>query len=133
MKMLGESEQKAKIAAAMLTAATVIGGAFPAAAQQMASAQPDFSNCDRMHQTNPKGAIQCRVDVLKAHTAALGQESGVLRQETAQLERDGQCARDLKALRTRDPAIVDRGRAILAGRPLAEYGVCNLLSALTRG
>jgi len=92
----------------------------------MASAQPDFSACDQMRNTNPKGAIVCRLDALKAHTT-------VVQSETVQLERDGQCARDLKALRERDSTVLDRGRAILAGRPAAQFGVCNLLAALTRG
>jgi hypothetical protein len=64
------STAKAKIAAAALTAVTVIGGAFSANAQQTAAAQPDFSACDQMSATAPAKAIQCRVDVLKAQGAA---------------------------------------------------------------
>jgi hypothetical protein len=64
------STAKAKIAAAALTAATLIGGAGSANAQQTAAAQPDFSACDQMSATAPAKAIQCRVDVLKAHGAA---------------------------------------------------------------
>ena len=123
---------KAKVAAAILTAAIPMVGSFSASAQQMASAQPDFSACDQMRDTNPKGAIVCRLDALRAHTAAVQGESAVVRRETVQLERDGQCARDLKALRERDSTVLDRGRAILAGRPAAQFGVCNLLAALTR-
>ncbi len=60
-----------KIAAAALTAATLIGGAFSANAQQVASAQPDYSACDRMAQGgNYLGASQCRSDTYLAHTNA---------------------------------------------------------------
>ena len=60
-----------KIAAAALTAATIIGGAVSASAQQMASVQPDYSACDRMAQGgNYLGASQCRSDTYLAHTNA---------------------------------------------------------------
>jgi len=61
---------KAKVAAAILTAAIPMVGSFSASAQQMAANTPDFSRCDRMSDANPKGAISCRIDVLKAHGAA---------------------------------------------------------------
>lgn len=41
---------------------------FPVAAQQMVLNSSDFSPCDKMSATNPAGAIQCRVDVLKAQS-----------------------------------------------------------------
>ena len=125
MALALSSTVKAKIAAATLTAATLIGGAFTANAQQVALARPDYSACDRMSATNPKGAILCRVEVLNAHTATA-------RRETAQLDRDAQCGRELSALKARDATVIERGRTILAGRPAAQFGVCNLLSALTR-
>jgi len=113
-------------AAALIMAVPALLLPMKAAAQQMASVQPDFSACDQLAASAPAKATQCRLDALKSHTA-------VVRSETVQLERDGQCADQLKALRTRDPGVVERGRVILAGRPLAQFGVCNLLGALTRG
>lgn len=41
-----------------------------AAAQQMAANTPDFSRCDQISRTDPKSAISCRVDVIKAQGAA---------------------------------------------------------------
>jgi hypothetical protein len=117
------SSTKAKVAAALLTVSAPMLGSFSASAQQVASAQPDFSACDELAESAPAKATQCRIDALRAHTSSV-------RRETVELERDGQCARDLKALREKDPTIVDRGRAILAGRPAAQFGVCNLLAAL---
>jgi hypothetical protein len=40
------------------------------AAQQMAANTPNFSRCDQMSATNPKGAIACRIEVLNASAAA---------------------------------------------------------------
>lgn len=120
-----------KIAAAALTAATLIGGAFSASAQQMASVQPDYSACDRMAQAgNHLGASQCRSDTYLANMNATTRQ---LQQQTAEANRAGQCGRELSELKARDPSVLERGRAILAGRPAAEYGVCNLLAALKRG
>ena len=127
-----------KIAAAALTAATSIGGAFSASAQQMASVQPDYSACDRMAQAgNHLGASQCRSDTylanINARTRQLQDHTRQMNQQTAEADRAGQCGRELSELKARDPSVLERGRAILAGRPAAEYGVCNLLAALKRG
>ncbi len=138
------STTKAKIAAAALTALSVMSGSFSANAQQMAAAPstPDFSACDRMHQANPKGAIQCRVDALKAHTGALRQESGALRQESAALRQrtqvaqiDGDCAREISELRAANPAATEIARELVrvSGRPAAEYGICRLRDAIRAG
>lgn len=135
MALAMSSTTKAKIAAAALTALSAISGSFSANAQQMASAQPDFSTCDQMHQTNPKGAIRCRVDALKSHTAALRQESSALRQETAALRQRTQvaennidCAREVGELRAENPAATEIARELVrvSGRPAAEYGICRL-------
>lgn len=121
---------KARVVAALLTASSSMAGSFSASAQQMASAKPDFSQCDRISESNPKGAIVCYAEVLNALGDAADARGTAARRETVELERDGQCARDLKALREKDPTILDRGRVILAGRPAAQFGVCNLLAAL---
>lgn len=81
------STKTAKIAAAALTAATLIGGAFSASAQQMASAQPDYSACNRMAQVgNHLGASQCRVDTLQAHTRQLQAQTRQLQAHTRQVQ-----------------------------------------------
>ena len=78
---------------AALTAAASPFFPLPATAQQQmatnvprttASAPaPDFSACDAMSQTNPKGAITCRVKVLDASGAAARQEGAAARQQGA--------------------------------------------------
>lgn len=78
-------------AAALLMAAPALLLPMKAAAQQMASAQPDFSTCDRMSATNPKGAISCRVEVLNAHATAADQRGATARQEGEQALAGGQC------------------------------------------
>jgi hypothetical protein len=128
------STTKAKIAAAALTALSATTGAFSANAQQMAAVQPNYSRCDQMAQAgNHVAASQCRVDTLQAHTRQLQDHSRQMHQQTAEADRAGQCGRELSELKARDPSVLERGRAILAGRPAAEYGVCNLLAALRRG
>lgn len=121
------STTTAKMAAAALTAATLIGGAFNANAQQMAAVQPNYSRCDQMAQAgNHVAASQCRVDTLQAHTHQL-------RADTSQIRAEGDCAAQLNSMRTTNPAIVERGRTILAGRTLRDFGACNLVRALTQG
>jgi hypothetical protein len=89
------STAKAKIAAAALTAATLIGGAGSANAQQTAAAQPDFSACDQMSATAPAKAIQCRVDVLKAHGAAADVRGAAADKRIAAVDDSIACAKFL--------------------------------------
>ena len=137
MALAPSSTAKAKLAAAALTAATVIGGAFPSAAQQMAAAPstPDFSTCDRMSEANPKGAIACRVEVLNRQTAALRQESAALRQRTQVAENNIDCAREVGELRAAIPAATEIARELVrvSGRPAAEYGICRLRDGIRAG
>lgn len=120
------STAKAKIAAAALTAATLIGGAFSATAQQMGrTSELDYSACDRMHQTNPAGAIQCRLDVINASAAAARQRLQAANTEEQCLDR---IKADLDARRITPEAV----RTALAGRRTRDVGACNLLGMLTR-
>lgn len=94
-----------KIAAAALTAATIIGGAFSASAQQMASAQPDYATCDRMASAgNYVGASQCRTDTLIAHTNAHTRQ---LQAQTRSENALSQCISFLSARKT-EGATFDR-------------------------
>lgn len=52
--------------AALLMAVPALLAPMKVAAQQMAANTPNFSRCDQMSATDPKGAIACRVEVLKA-------------------------------------------------------------------
>ena len=124
------STTKAKIAAAALTALSAMSGSFSANAQQMAAAPgtPDFSPCDRMSDTNPKGAIACRVEALNRQTAAL-------RQRTQVAQIDGDCAREISELRAVNPAATEIARELVrvSGRPAAEYGICRLRDGIRAG
>ena len=112
---------KAKIAAATLTAATIIGGAFSVSAQQMALGGPDMTACDKLSLTAPARAVQCRVDAIKT-------ESVALRLRTQVAQNDGDCAREISELRTSNPAATTIARELVkaSGRPAAEYGICRL-------
>jgi len=131
---------KAKIAAVTLTAATLIGGAFSANAQQMASGNaPDFSACDRLSATAPAKAIQCRVETLDAHAAAARRESAAARRETAVNQQrlqaansEDQCLDRIKAEMDARRISADAVRTALAGRRTRDVGACNLLGILTR-
>lgn len=126
-----------KIAAAALTALSAMSGSFSANAQQMAAASstPDFSTCDRMSETNPKGAIACRVEVLNRQSAALRQETSTLRQRTQVAQIDGDCAREISELRATNPAATEIARELVrvSGRPAAEYGLCRLRTGIRAG
>lgn len=132
-------------AAALLMAVPALLLPMKAAGQQMASAQPDFSACDRMSSTNPKGAISCRVDVLKAHGAAADergaaarQESAAVRQETTQALTGGQCLDRLIAgnrdgslpkavVMTTEPVVKANGKVSAANACAAEEAAKRIL------
>ncbi|MEQ1698189.1 MAG: hypothetical protein ABL901_20355 [Hyphomicrobiaceae bacterium] len=114
-------------AAALLMAVPALLLPMKTAAQQMALGGPEYSKCDQIK--DPAASAQCYSD---ANIANSKTRIAVAGQRIQVAERDGQCARDLKALRESDPTVLDRGRAILAGRPAAQFGVCNLLDALRR-
>lgn len=117
---------------------------FPAAAQQMAAnigsgSTADFSRCDAMHASNPKGAITCRVEVLQAHTRQMQQESedarrqsAQLRQQSAEAREEGSCADAIKSEIAAGRIKPENLRAALAGRSAREVGACNLFNILTR-
>lgn len=129
-----------KIAAAALTAATLIGGAFSASAQQMASAQPDYSACDRLAQAgNHLGASQCRSDTylanINAHTRQMRREIAANQQRIQLAQNDGACAREVSELRAANPAATAIARELVkaSGRPAAEYGICRLRDGIRAG
>ena len=72
MNQVLASTATARIAAAALTAATIIGGAFSANAQQVASTQPDYSRCEALRgSSNARAYPDCIVGTLQAHTRQL--------------------------------------------------------------
>jgi hypothetical protein len=73
-----------------------------------------------------------QIEADRAATAALEASTAALEASTAAAEKEGACVDDLKQLRETDATVVDRGRAILAGRKLREYGACNLLADLRK-
>jgi hypothetical protein len=125
--------------AALAMAAPALLLPMKAAGQQMALGGPPgaaaaISDCQKL----PTGAERdrCSMKVVVEENnrlaTAAGRRADAASVETAANLDEAQCARDLRALRTADPAVVDRGRAILAGRPLATYGTCNLLKDLNK-
>ncbi|MEQ1615881.1 MAG: hypothetical protein ABL904_24250 [Hyphomicrobiaceae bacterium] len=136
---------KAKIAAAALTAATVIGGAFSASAQQMALGGPDMTACDKISLTAPARAAQCRVDAIKAQGVAARQEGATARQESAAADARGSaadvrtaCWNEIGDLR-RNSAFGDKATEIAreivkaSGRPAAEQDACALRDGVRSG
>ena len=114
--------------AALALAAPALLLPMKAAAQQMALGGPTAaSECDALSTAGAR--IECanrlQTEENRRATANASKQADLHEQEA-------QCARDLKAMRTSDPSVVDRGRAILAGRPLAAYGTCNLVKDLTK-
>ena len=128
--------QSSSPAASTLVKAAALALAVPAlllpmkaAAQQMAANTPDFSRCDRMAPTNPKGAISCRVDALKAQGAAARQEGAAADARgaaadvrLARAEDDIACGKFLLAKRaegvTLDPTRFNREKACAYAREL---------------
>ena len=130
------STKTAKIAAAALTAATVIGGTFAASAQQMSlGAKPDFSACDRLSSSNPLAASQCRVDAIEAHTRQMRRETAANLQRIQVAEINTDCAREVGELRAANPAATAIARELVkaSGRPAAEYGICRLRDGIRAG
>lgn len=127
--------------AAVAMMATVVS-AFPVAAQQMATntaagsrAEEGFAACDQIK--DPAKSAQCAHDTtvqyFKDRAAAEKARGAAARQQSVEAREEGFCADQLAALRGKDPSIVQRGKLILAGRPLREFGICKLVSELTRG
>jgi hypothetical protein len=141
--MRQSSSTTAKVAAALLTAISPMVGAFSANAQQMVAANtPDYSACNRMHQTNPLGAIQCRVDVVKAHgvaadaRGAAADDRGVKADQRIQVAKnEGGCAQEVGELRATYPSATDIARGLVkaSGRPAAEYNICSLRDGIRAG
>ncbi len=126
--------------AALAFAAPALLLPMKAAAQQMALGGPTTDEivaaCSKAHQPNQGAIAECIVRRGGEENRRATEEN---RRATANAsrqadlhEQEARCAQDLKAMRTSDPSVVDRGRAILAGRPLAAYGTCNLVKDLTK-
>lgn len=118
-------------AAALLMVAPALLLPMKAAAQQMAANAPDFSRCDAMHQSNPKGAIVCRVEVLNAHTAAAEARGAAAEVRTA-------CWNEIGELR-RNPVFGEKATEIAreivkaSGRPSSEHDGCTLRDGIRAG
>lgn len=114
--------------AALALAAPALLLPMKAAAQQMALGGPStVAECDTL--SNAGARIECANRIATEENRRAAADAS----KRADLhDQEAQCAKDLKALRTADPSVVERGRAILAGRPLAAYGTCNLVKNLTK-
>lgn len=129
---------KAKIAAAALTAATVIGGAFSASAQQMALGGPDMTACDKISLTAPARAAQCRVDAIKAQGVAARQEGAAADARGSAADVRTACWNEIGDLR-RNSAFGDKATEIAreivkaSGRPAAEQDACALRDGVRSG
>lgn len=117
--------------AALLMAVPVLLLPMKAAAQQMAANSPDFSRCDQISRTDPKAAISCRVDAIKAQGAAARQEGAAADVRTA-------CWNEIGELR-RNTNFGDKATEIAreivkaSGRPAAEQDACALRDEIRTG
>jgi hypothetical protein len=132
---------KARIVAALLTAASPMAGSFSASAQQMANG-PDYSKCDAIKDhgkqaecyvesniANSKARINAADSRIAAGTKTIAANTAVI----SAARKEEICGDKLIEL-AKDPAMKAKGRdlVIASGRPFAEYGSCKLLSELTQ-
>ena len=128
---------KAKIAAATLTAVSVIGGAFAADAQQ--AAQPNFAHCDRIADNGRQAEcyMDTRIAFNRARSAAAevqirANQTQIRANETqiADNVAESSCSKQLVEIAT-NPTRRALGQQLLAGKTVEQYGACNLLRALS--
>ena len=151
-----------QVAAAAVTAGMVLTAApgvlpMKAAAQQVAAnttgaPPPGRSACDAKHETDPKGAIACRLEELKARGAAAEQQIKEAQAERvkAQAERaDAQaeraeaqartaCANEIGELRRNETygaqaTQIARDLVKASGRPAVENDPCVLRDGMRAG
>ena len=126
---------KVKIAAATLTAATLVAGAFSANAQQIAAAanSPNFAACDTIK--DPAKSAQCYQDTSIAHSKA---RIAAADARGAAADARLACANEIGDLR-RNTAFGDKATEIAreivkaSGRPAAEQDVCGLRDGIRAG
>lgn len=108
--------------AALLMAVPALLAPMKAAAQQMAANTPNFSRCDQMSATNPKGAISCRVEVLQAQGAAARREGAAADVRVARAEDGVACAKFLISKKAEgvalDPTRLNREKGCIYAREL---------------
>jgi hypothetical protein len=92
-----------------------------AAAQQMAANTPNFSRCDQMSATNPKGAIACRVEVLQAQGEAARREGAAAEIRMAEANVLGKCLDFLKAQKA-------AGKSL--DRPITRENACAVAQSM---
>lgn len=115
------SEQKVKLAAAMLTTVSVIVGAFSANAQNVTMPPQCASIRDHAQQA------QCYTNWRIAQGEA---QIRVNQAQVAENLAESDCSKRLVTIAT-DPVRRTRGQQLLAGKTVEQYGACNLLRALS--
>jgi len=137
-----------QVAAAAVTAGMVLTtapGVLPmkAAAQQVAAnttgaPPPGRSACDAKHETDPKGAIACRLEELKARGAAAEQQIKEAQAERAEAQARTACANEIGELRRNETygtqaTQIARELVKASGRPAAENHPCVLRDGMRDG
>lgn len=124
--------------AALLMAVPALLTPMKVAAQQMATNTLNFSRCDQMSATNPKGAIACRVEVLNASAAAARKEGAAADARGAAADVRAACANEIGDLR-RNSVFGDKATEIAreivkaSGRPAIENDACALRDGIRAG
>jgi len=132
-------------AAALAMAVPALLLPMKAAAQQMALGGPEMTTCDKLSKTDPKAAISCRVDALKAQSAAARQEGAAADARGAAADARGAaadvrtaCWNEIGDLR-RSTAFGEKATEIAreivkaSGRPAAEQDACALRDGIRAG
>lgn len=125
-------------AAALAIAVPVLLLPMKAAAQQMALGGPEMAACDKLSKTDPKAAISCRVDALKAQSAAARQEGAAADARGAAADVRTACWNEIGDLR-RSTAFGEKATEIAreivkaSGRPAAEQDACALRDGIRAG
>lgn len=108
--------------AALLMAVPALLAPMKVAAQQMAANAPNFSRCDQMSASDPKGAIACRVQVLNAHTVAAEARGAAADKRIAAVDDSIACAKFLLGKRNEgvalDPTRLNREKGCTYAREL---------------
>jgi hypothetical protein len=145
-------------AAAVVAGAAVLASFGVAKGQQLAATDLDSDRqaqivrqCGAIDRASLECVARSSIEFDRAQTAALKKQSEELRKQAAEsrlaieaakksiaksdsIIAETQCASELAAgLRNNDPRFApDRGKAILKGTPVREFGFCKLRDALTK-
>jgi hypothetical protein len=119
---------KAKIAAATLTALSVMSGAFSANAQQMSAngTAPQQASLSAKCAPIKDIADQTACEIIYRRAERLDQ----LRASTQSANNDIQCTDTIKSGIQTGQFTREKLAAVLAGRPAAQVGPCNILAQL---